>query len=48
MVIAEGVERAEEFSTVRSLGVHLVQGFFLHKPSGMAVRKRVPEVARTG
>ena len=32
-VIAEGVERAEEFMTVRSLGVHLVQGFFLHKPA---------------
>ena len=34
MVIAEGVERAEEFETVKSLGVHLVQGFFLHRPSG--------------
>src|SRR5437763_7266539 len=33
MVIAEGVERAEEFSTVQELGVHLVQGFFLHRPS---------------
>ena len=33
MVIAEGVERAEEFNTVRDLGVHLVQGFFLHRPS---------------
>jgi EAL domain-containing protein (putative c-di-GMP-specific phosphodiesterase class I) len=32
MVIAEGVERAEEFETVKSLGVHLVQGFFLHRP----------------
>jgi len=32
MVIAEGVERAEEFMTVRNIGVHLVQGFFLHKP----------------
>jgi EAL domain-containing protein (putative c-di-GMP-specific phosphodiesterase class I) len=29
MVIAEGVERAEEFSVVRDLGVHLVQGFFV-------------------
>jgi EAL domain-containing protein (putative c-di-GMP-specific phosphodiesterase class I)/GGDEF domain-containing protein len=34
MVIAEGVERAEEFQTVKDIGVHLVQGFFLHKPSG--------------
>ena len=32
MVIAEGVERAEEFKTVQELGVHLVQGFFLHRP----------------
>jgi EAL domain-containing protein (putative c-di-GMP-specific phosphodiesterase class I) len=31
-VIAEGVERAEEFETVKSLGVHLVQGFYLHRP----------------
>ncbi|HKO16284.1 MAG TPA: EAL domain-containing protein [Gemmatimonadaceae bacterium] len=33
MVIAEGVERAEEFKTVKELGVHLVQGFFLHRPA---------------
>ncbi|HET7585525.1 MAG TPA: EAL domain-containing protein [Gemmatimonadaceae bacterium] len=32
-VIAEGVERAEELETVRRLGVHLVQGFFLHAPA---------------
>jgi len=37
MVIAEGVERAEEFMTVRNIGVHLVQGFFLHKPSSGTV-----------
>jgi EAL domain-containing protein (putative c-di-GMP-specific phosphodiesterase class I) len=36
MVIAEGVERAEEFRTVQSLGVHLVQGFFLHRPQSLA------------
>jgi len=35
MVIAEGVERAEEFKAVKDLGVHLVQGFFLHRPSHM-------------
>ena len=29
MVIAEGVERAEEFAAVQRLGVHLVQGFFV-------------------
>ena len=32
-VIAEGVERAEEYEAVKSLGVHLVQGFYLHRPS---------------
>ena len=32
MVIAEGVERREEFETVRDLGVHLTQGFYFHKP----------------
>ncbi|GJG88129.1 hypothetical protein tb265_33100 [Gemmatimonadetes bacterium T265] len=32
MVIAEGVERVEEFEAVRGLGVHLVQGFYLHRP----------------
>ncbi|MFI5229953.1 MAG: EAL domain-containing protein [Gemmatimonadales bacterium] len=36
MVIAEGVERAEEFKAVKDLGVHLVQGFFLHRPSHVA------------
>jgi EAL domain-containing protein (putative c-di-GMP-specific phosphodiesterase class I)/GGDEF domain-containing protein len=37
MVIAEGVERAEEFSAVQGLGVHLVQGFFLHRPSELPI-----------
>lgn len=32
-VIAEGVERREEFETVRELGVHLVQGFLFQKPA---------------
>ncbi|MDB4875450.1 MAG: hypothetical protein JWM41_1896 [Gemmatimonadetes bacterium] len=36
-VIAEGVERSEEFETVKALGVHLVQGFFLHRPSQMTL-----------
>jgi EAL domain-containing protein (putative c-di-GMP-specific phosphodiesterase class I)/GGDEF domain-containing protein len=40
-VIAEGVERAEEFMTVRSLGVHLVQGFFLHKPQRASDKQQV-------
>ncbi|HUQ82367.1 MAG TPA: EAL domain-containing protein [Gemmatimonadaceae bacterium] len=51
-VIAEGVERAEEYETVTQLGVHLVQGFFLHRPSENAVTRtgetaavRQPETA---
>jgi EAL domain-containing protein (putative c-di-GMP-specific phosphodiesterase class I)/GGDEF domain-containing protein len=35
-VIAEGVERREEFETVRDLGVHLTQGFLFHKPQRVA------------
>ncbi|HMI54612.1 MAG TPA: EAL domain-containing protein, partial [Gemmatimonadaceae bacterium] len=42
MVIAEGVERSEEYEMVKSLGVHLVQGFFVHKPSTSAVTYRAP------
>ena len=34
-VIAEGVERAEELAILKELGVHLVQGFFLH-PAGLS------------
>ncbi|HEX6694471.1 MAG TPA: GGDEF domain-containing phosphodiesterase [Longimicrobiales bacterium] len=32
MVIAEGVERQEEFEAVKQLGVHLTQGFLFHRP----------------
>jgi len=32
MVVAEGVERQEEFETVKQLGVHLTQGFLFHRP----------------
>ena len=47
-VIAEGVERAEEMETVKSLGVHLVQGFFIHHPGKDAQRTVTPlPVART-
>jgi EAL domain-containing protein (putative c-di-GMP-specific phosphodiesterase class I)/GGDEF domain-containing protein len=31
-VIAEGVEREEEYQTVKQLGVHLTQGFLFHHP----------------
>ncbi len=32
-VIAEGVEREEEYQTVKRLGVHLTQGFLFHRES---------------
>jgi len=32
LVIAEGVEREEEYETVQRLGVHLTQGFLFHNP----------------
>ena len=36
MVIAEGVEYEQEYEVVKSLGVHLVQGFYLHRPQQLA------------
>lgn len=38
-VIAEGVEREEEYETVKELGVHLTQGFLFHKPKYLNGRK---------
>jgi EAL domain-containing protein (putative c-di-GMP-specific phosphodiesterase class I) len=38
-VVAEGVERREEFETVKQLGVHLTQGFLFHKPQVAVVRR---------
>ena len=48
MVIAEGVERAEEFKTVQELGVHLVQGFFLHRPQSASAPIASAARAATG
>jgi EAL domain-containing protein (putative c-di-GMP-specific phosphodiesterase class I) len=39
MVVAEGVERRDEFETVKQLGVHLTQGFLFHKPHTAGVRR---------
>jgi EAL domain-containing protein (putative c-di-GMP-specific phosphodiesterase class I) len=39
MVVAEGVERREEFETVKQLGVHLTQGFLFHKPQIAGLRQ---------
>ncbi len=44
-VIAEGVERSEEFETVKGLGVHLVQGFFIHRPASNAPAIRAPRTS---
>jgi EAL domain-containing protein (putative c-di-GMP-specific phosphodiesterase class I)/GGDEF domain-containing protein len=38
-VVAEGVERREEFETVKQIGVHLTQGFLFHKPQVAAARR---------
>ena len=35
-VIAEGVEREDEYETVKALGVHFTQGFLFHQPQFMA------------
>lgn len=35
-VIAEGVERAQEFTAVQNLGVHLIQGFFVNAEGAAA------------
>jgi EAL domain-containing protein (putative c-di-GMP-specific phosphodiesterase class I)/GGDEF domain-containing protein len=36
-VIAEGVERQEEYETVKQIGVHLTQGFYFHNAQHMGV-----------
>jgi EAL domain-containing protein (putative c-di-GMP-specific phosphodiesterase class I)/GGDEF domain-containing protein len=38
-VIAEGVEREEEYATVKEIGVHLTQGFLFHEPRYAGKRK---------
>ena len=48
MVIAEGVERAEEFETVKGLGVHLVQGFYLHRPQRLDAAAGEPQTIVSG
>ncbi len=39
-VIAEGVENEDEFETVKSLGVHFIQGFYLHLGRAMPLSSR--------
>jgi EAL domain-containing protein (putative c-di-GMP-specific phosphodiesterase class I) len=37
-VIAEGVEREEEYETIKALGLHFAQGFLFHQPRYMGER----------
>lgn len=46
MVIAEGVEREEEYEAIKRLGVHLSQGFLFHHPR--YVTKRAVEQVTSG
>jgi EAL domain-containing protein (putative c-di-GMP-specific phosphodiesterase class I)/GGDEF domain-containing protein len=41
-VIAEGVESEDEFDTVKALGVHFIQGFYLHLGRALPVSSRSP------
>lgn len=45
-VIAEGVENEDEFETVRSLGVHFIQGFYLHLGRAMPLSSRSSATSR--
>lgn len=44
-VVAEGVETASELATVRALGIRLVQGFYLGRPSLTELQLRPYEAA---
>jgi EAL domain-containing protein (putative c-di-GMP-specific phosphodiesterase class I)/GGDEF domain-containing protein len=49
-VIAEGVERREEFETVKQIGVHLTQGFLFHRPryAGLPASSNTTKVSHAG
>ncbi|HEX6309595.1 MAG TPA: EAL domain-containing protein [Longimicrobiales bacterium] len=46
-VIAEGVERREEFETVKQIGVHFTQGFLFHRPryAGLPATRKASHVS---
>lgn len=46
LVIAEGVERREEFETIRGLGVHFTQGFLFHRPKYSGLPEGEPVTPR--
>jgi EAL domain-containing protein (putative c-di-GMP-specific phosphodiesterase class I)/GGDEF domain-containing protein len=45
-VIAEGVEREEEWQTVRRLGVHFTQGFLFHSVAAQAAQNTAAQAAQ--
>ncbi|WP_339868428.1 bifunctional diguanylate cyclase/phosphodiesterase [Pseudohongiella nitratireducens] len=53
-VIAEGIERAEEFNTLSDMGVDWVQGYWLERPSAqplldkVLLSSKIDDVARKG
>jgi len=38
LTVAEGIETAQEFETVKALGCDLLQGFFIARPASDFVR----------
>lgn len=47
-IVAEGVESAEELDTLRELGIHCVQGNFLHRPMPVASLAKIFLARRIG
>ena len=46
MALAEGIETVEEYKTVLELGVDLVQGYFVARPSAKIVKEIDPELKK--
>ena len=46
MALAEGIETIEEYKTVLELGVDLVQGYFVARPSAKIVKEIDPEIKK--
>jgi len=46
MALAEGIETVEEYKTVLELGVDLVQGYFVARPSARIIKEIDPEIRK--
>lgn len=44
-VIADGAETAAELAAIRALGITLVQGFYLGRPSRIELQRRPDNIA---